>query len=128
MPASPSTLTAAVQNQDFTQHQAELQAKLREWFRVDFALFDAASGETLLPDRGGLGYDGWFCGQLCRTGRLRHGAELIVEEGPLAVLAIPTTIDGRHVVGVGTFSTDRAADDEQVGRIASKLERSPQDV
>ncbi len=104
-----------------TAWQSKLLAGLRQWFRAEFQLFDANTGELLHAGTQRTLSDEWVRGQLCRACALRATAEFIEDEEPLAVLAIPLQTADARVVAVGTFAIAKACDDEALARAASLL-------
>ncbi len=95
-------------------------------FGVPFALVDGRSGELLfrpedLPDS-----DWQLRGELCRVVASRGRAEIIQDEEPFAVLAVPLAdvgCDGR--VAVGSFVVRPVQPDEDVSDVARILGMSP---
>jgi putative nucleotidyltransferase with HDIG domain len=102
-----------------------LLSELGGWFHTDFQLFDADTGELI--DGAGRQPDSetWMRGRLCRECALRSSAEIIEEEDPLAVLAIPLHLAGSRVVAVGNFATTNTVDDEALARAGRKLGLEP---
>ena len=99
----------------------ELLSKLRQWFGIDFELFDSNAGEWVHTTAELSGGDSFVRGQLCRAAALRTGARFIEDENPLLVLAIPLRLADRRMVAVGTFVTHSVVEGESLVRAAKKL-------
>lgn len=86
-----------------------LAAEWTRWFGVELAVADGETGELLhQPDA--QPYHDWdTLGQLARAAGERGNPEVLAEEEPLAVLAIPVTRSGRRLTAVGVFATVDAA-------------------
>ncbi len=103
---------------------ADLQAlsKLRAWLGVDFHLVDADTGDVLChaPQQGAM--DVAMLGALCRVVAERGRAELLDDEEPLLVLAIPLpdAADGCRVA-MGLFVSTVELSKEQLLRAAQRL-------
>lgn len=92
--------------------QADARALATEWtrwFGAELAVADGDTGELLYrPDE--QPYHDWdILGQLARATGERGKPEILAEEEPLAVLAIPITRGGRRLTAVGVFATVDAA-------------------
>jgi GAF domain-containing protein len=97
-----------------------LRSELARWFDQDFRLVDVKSGE-LLSTGGPLGMDPSVLGPLCRQVADRQTAELIQEEEPVVVLAIPFEVSRQQVVAVSTFVTRAAHFDTDVRAVSTVL-------
>ena len=64
---------------------------LRRWFGVEFAVIDAETADVVSCPAGLAGGNWEVWAQLCRTVAERGRAEIIADEDPLYVLAIPGT-------------------------------------
>jgi putative nucleotidyltransferase with HDIG domain len=107
----------------------EVVSKLRAWFSVDFHLVDADSGEVLCyaPAQGSL--DVAMLGTLCRVVAERGRAELLDDEEPLLVLAIPLPANtDRREVAMGLFVSSAEISSEQLMRAVERLGMSPEDT
>jgi HD-GYP domain-containing protein (c-di-GMP phosphodiesterase class II) len=102
--------------------QASALGKLAEWFGIEFDLIDGETGEVI-HCAFDLGARDWSVrGQVCRAVAARGTAELIEEDDPLAVLAIPVRAGGeRTLVAVGTFVVSSSATPRQLARAAVTL-------
>lgn len=104
---------------------AQLGAELTRWFRAEFILLDGASGEVLGdegPHLSGLPQArDWWC-EVARTVAQRGRPEIIEEEGPLAVLAVPLASQGdASWVAVGMVVTRAPIAGERLARAAELL-------
>jgi putative nucleotidyltransferase with HDIG domain len=89
--------------------QADVLARLSEWFAVEFHLFDGSTGELLHRAASYSARDWDVLGELCRAVAARGKAELIEEIEPLLVMAVPVEADDRQsVVAVAAFVTRNA--------------------
>jgi putative nucleotidyltransferase with HDIG domain len=102
--------------------QADLLARLGNWFGVEFCLVDGATGEFLQDPCARPSGDWDTRGQLCRAVAARGNAELIEEATPLALLAIPVACDDDHgVVAVGAFIISHSFSSAQLDAAAATL-------
>ena len=117
-------LPPAVRRLGPTDHQAlEL---LEASFGVPFALVDGQSGELLYRPEGPPDSDWQLRGELCRVVARRGNPEIIQDEEPFAVLAVPLTdfgVDSR--VAVGSFLVRPVQQNEDVSEPAKVLGMSP---
>ncbi|HET6882741.1 MAG TPA: HD domain-containing phosphohydrolase [Pirellulales bacterium] len=99
----------------------EVSADLERWFCTGFSLIDGQTGEPveLSADHGRI--DWLMRGALCREVAQRGGPEIIEEDGPCLLLAIPFTSEKRSLVAVGAFLTRQAVDGADVNRVANML-------
>ncbi len=99
-----------------------LLTRLLGWFDVEFHLFDGATGALVhcAFDQGARDWD--LRGEICRAVAAAGRAEIIEEEPPLVVLAIPVRLaNGASWVAVGTFVTSHAVAANQLGQSAQLL-------
>ncbi len=108
--------------------QAESLAELREWFGVEFGLFDGNTGEMLHCAADRTARDWSACGQLCRVVAERGQAEFIEDDEPLLVLAIPLHGARNRIVAVATFVTGDSISGQQQLSVAARLGLSRQDA
>jgi HD-GYP domain-containing protein (c-di-GMP phosphodiesterase class II) len=95
---------------------------LREWFGVDFNVLDVASGHLVYRAAEQPCGDWDLRTELARQVASRRTAEVIAEEEPLAVVAIPRP--GRHgqdMVAVATFVTRPLGAHDDLARAAALL-------
>ncbi len=105
---------------------ADLQARLHEWFEVRFELFDGNSGDSLIAGDQTLTRDALVLGEMCRAVAGGGKAEIVEENEPLVVLAIPVQTDQQQtVVAVASFVTGNSVTPRQWVRIASGLQLNP---
>lgn len=107
----------------------EASRRVEEAFGVEFSLVDGRSGEVVYssPEQPGDEGQGWA--ELCRQVAERGGPELLADEPPLVVLAVPLPEeDEQTLVAVGTFATDRAPAADDVARAAERLGLEPETV
>jgi len=111
------------------QHSASVQraeSLLGRIFGRPFTILDGTSGDVLAEVSGELDDSAAIPVEFCRVVARRRHAEIIAEEGPLAMVAVPLEDDdGRTVVGVATFLTRPPAHDEELVRAASALGFDP---
>jgi HD-GYP domain-containing protein (c-di-GMP phosphodiesterase class II) len=108
--------------------RADSLAKLRQWFGVEFNLFDGNTGEMLHLATDGTQRDWNACGQFCRVVAERNHAEFIEDEEPLLVLAIPLHGARNSLVAVGTFVTEASISARQLSAVAKRLGLARQDA
>src|SRR4051794_29494060 len=70
---------------------AEVSTSLRSAFGAEFDLVDGTTGEPISCASDRTVSDWMLRGELCRTVAQRGRAELLLEDSPLAVLAIPVS-------------------------------------
>ena len=100
-----------------------------EWFGIEFHLVDGRTGEVIHCAFDQAARDWDLRGQLCRAVAAKQQAEIIEEEGPLVVLAIPVrTSNKQHLVAVGTFVTSHKATGPQLRMAAEMLGLEPEDA
>ena len=106
----------------------DLLCTLRGWFSVDFHLLDGDTGEVLrgAPEQEAMEFT--MLGPLGRVVAQRGRAELLDDEDPLIVLAIPMGPTDRSRVAVGVFVAATALSDAHVERTAGRLGRSPEET
>ncbi|MEX2114223.1 MAG: HD domain-containing phosphohydrolase [Pirellulales bacterium] len=107
----------------------EALCKLRAWLGIDFHLVDAESGDVLChaPNQGAL--DVAMLGALCRVVAERGRAELLDDEEPLLVLAIPLSdATDRRRVAMGVFVSTVEMASEQLLRAIERLGMSPEET
>jgi putative nucleotidyltransferase with HDIG domain len=99
LPASPEQISA-------TQHLVE---SLRKWFGIDFAIVDIDTGDVVRcpAELACCNWELW--GQMCRSMAHNDRAEVLVDEEPFYVLAIPA-IDERESrwIAAGVFTAKSA--------------------
>ncbi len=101
---------------------SELLAKLLEWFGIEFHLVDGATGELVHCAFDQTARDWSIRGELCRAVASRGTAEIIEEEEPLLVIAIPIQETAETtLVAVGTFVTRNTATVSQLFPAAEML-------
>ena len=86
----PSSFSgASCLENETTQTARRLVESLRRWFGVEFAVIDAETGDVVdcPAEYSGCNWGVW--GELCRAVAERGRAEVIADEDPLYVLAIP---------------------------------------
>ena len=106
-------------------HQA--LRRVEEAFGVEFSLVDGRSGELVYssPDQPGENEQVWA--ELCRQIAERGRPQLLAEEPPFVVLAVPLPeADGQVLVAVGTFVTHPAPAADDVTRAAQRLGLEPE--
>ncbi len=92
---------------------AELLTAAQAAFGVEFSLLDGNSGEVLQLAADHARLDWTLRGELCREVARRGSAEVIEDDDPLAILALPlAAADGATFVAVGTFLTRPVTADE----------------
>ena len=102
---------------------------VRRAFGVEFSLVDGRTGEVVQRSDSQPEADWAFFDALCREVARRGRPELIQEEEPLAVLALPLRGNGEHGnVAVGVFVTRRSAAEEEWRRAARTLGMDPQET
>ncbi len=100
---------------------AELLTAAQAAFGVEFSLLDGNSGEVLQLAADHARLDWTLRGELCREVARRGSAEVIEDDDPLAILALPlAAADGATFVAVGMFLTRPVTADES----PAGLERS----
>ncbi len=107
----------------------ELLSRLRAWFGIDFHLVDAESGDVLCyaPNQGAL--DVAMLGTLCRVVSERGRAELLDDEEPLLVLAIPLPAEkDRGEVAMGLFVSSAEVTAEQLSQLGERLGMTPHET
>ena len=105
---------------------ADLQARLREWFGVQFELFDGNSGDSLAAGAQTLTRDVLVLGEICRAVAGGGKAEIVEENEPLVVLAIPVRGDQQQMfVAVASFLTGHSTTPPQLAHIADGLQVRP---
>ena len=99
---------------------------LRRVFGVDFNLVDGNSGQLVYSSPEQPGRDWQMTAELCRQVQERGRPELIEEEPPFAVLALPLAgADDDLTVAVAMFVTCRVAADDDVAQAARLLGIDP---
>ena len=95
---------------ELSSWEADILNELMEAFTVEFDLVDGASGEPVHCAFDRTARDWGARGELCRAVAQRGRAELIEEDEPLVVMAIPIfRAPGQCLVAVGTFVTRNSA-------------------
>ena len=100
---------------------------LEQSFGVPFALIDGQSGELLLRPEGQPDCDWQLRGELCRVVERRGCPEIIQDEDPFAVFAVPLAaleVNGR--VAVGSFVVQPFQPNEDVTEAARLLGMVPE--
>lgn len=99
--------------------EADLRA-LENWFRAEFTLIDGAAGEILRLAGDHAGVDWSARVELAREVSRRQRVELIEEDEPWALLALPINHPANDdLVAVGAFLTRAAAGDGDSKRLAA---------
>lgn len=99
---------------------------LEAGFGVPFALVDGQSGELLHRPEGPPDSDWQLRGELCRVVARRGSPEIIQDEEPFAVLAVPLADFGADSrVAVGSFVVRPVQQNEDVSEPAKVLGMSP---
>ncbi len=104
-------------------------AKLRDWFGIDFHLIDTETGDVVCyaPNQGAL--EVGVLAALCRVVSERGTAELLDDEEPLLVLAVPLPdVADRKLVAMGLFVSNAEMTPEQLVRATARLGMSPADA
>lgn len=105
------------------RHALEL---LDQGFGTPFAMVDGRSGELLFRPQGPADSDWQLRGELCRVVASRKRPEIIQDEDPFIVLALPLmglTSEGR--VAVGSFVVRQVGPDEDLSESARLLGMPP---
>jgi putative nucleotidyltransferase with HDIG domain len=106
----------------------ELGELLARAFGVEFAILDGQSGELLAAASGQPDCDWALRAELCREVARRGRPELIEDEDPLLVLAVPfSPPEGGSRVAVGTFVSRPVEPHEDFGRAADLLGMRPEE-
>lgn len=101
---------------------AELRDLLERTLGVEFTILDGLTGEVLWAASGQPACDGDLQAELCREVARRGRPELICDEDPFLVLALPlTSPDGGSQVAVGTFVARPVGLDEDLSHPAGLL-------
>ncbi len=118
-----------VSKRDPSGWHSDLLAKLLNWFGIEFHLVDGNTGEPLHCAFDQTARDWSVLGQLCRAVATRAKAEIIEEEGPLTVMAVPIREVGEQsVVAIGTFVTSPCVSQAQLAQAAEMLGLEPADA
>jgi putative nucleotidyltransferase with HDIG domain len=100
---------------DQQARHGNLLARLLEWFGIEFHLVDGETGELLHCAFDQTARDWAIRGELCRAVANRGTAEIIEDESPLLVMAIPIRESAdATLVAVGTFVTSNTATPTQL--------------
>jgi HD-GYP domain-containing protein (c-di-GMP phosphodiesterase class II) len=100
--------------------------RLKRAFGVEFDLVDAASGELLQRSADQPRSDWSIRGELCREVARRGRAEIIQDEDPFLLLALPLSVpETPPAVAVATFVGRSVSADEDVSRSARCLGIDP---
>jgi putative nucleotidyltransferase with HDIG domain len=111
------------------QPDAGLGELLRRAFGVELTILDGQSGEVLRAASGPPARDWTLRAELCREVARRGRPELIDEEDPFLVLALPLTLsDGSSQVAVGTFVSRQVGPQEDLSRAAELLGMRPEEA
>ena len=106
---------------------AALHTALQRTVGTEVTLLDGTSGDVFQPASGPPARDWGLRGEMCREVARRGRPELIEEEDPLLVLAIPLSDDQRGcVVGVGTFVSRGVSLSEDLARSAEAMGMDPE--
>ena len=117
-----SELCGSVIARELTARESKTLATLAQWFGIEFDLVEGETGEQVHCAFDVASRDWSIRGEVCRAVSQRGSAEIIEDDDPLAVLAIPLPADAeRDLVAVGTFVTSQAATPRQLARIATAL-------
>ncbi len=109
--------------------EADVLEELANGFAVEFDLVDGMSGEPLHWALDRTTRDGSTRGELCRAVARRGRAELIADEEPLLVMAIPISRSAdQSRVAIGTFVTGNSVSADDLGRAARTLGLDPADA
>src|SRR5262245_8776103 len=108
--------------------EVDALARLCQWFGVEFHLFAGSTGELVHCAFDHRSRDWGTRGQLCRVVAERGTTELIEEEEPLVVLAIPIAGPRHTMVAVGTFVTTHIVPPNRLGAISELLGLEPADA
>ncbi|HVA50034.1 MAG TPA: HD domain-containing phosphohydrolase [Pirellulales bacterium] len=99
--------------------------ELRGWLKTDFSLLDGQTGEVLELAADHRRVDWTTRGELCREVARRRRVEVIDENGPCLLLAIPLFSSGEATeVAVGAFLS-RPADECDAAGVADLLGTTP---
>ena len=99
---------------------------LESCFGIPFALVDGKSGELLHRPEGLPDADWQLRGELCRVVTRRGCPEIIQDEDPFVVLAVPLAeIGAAERVAVGSFVVRAMRPDEDISEAAKVLGMSP---
>jgi putative nucleotidyltransferase with HDIG domain len=107
----------------------ELLAKLHGWFAIDFHLVDGVTGEVirLAPEQRGVDFT--ILAEICRAVHQRGQPEILDDEEPLLVLAIPIDAPADHGrVAVGVFLATIPLTAPLLLRTAERLGRGPEEA
>ena len=125
-------LPREAEDRDASAHAAEqatLLGKLLGWFDVEFHLFDGDSGQLVHCAFDQAARDWDLRGEICRAVATAGRAEIIEEEAPLVVLAIPVHLaTAGSRVAVGTFVTSHAAGPRELEQAAQLLGLESEDA
>ncbi len=114
---------------DQQARRGNLLARLLEWFGIEFHLVDGETGELLHCAFDQTARDWAIRGELCRAVANRGTAEIIEDETPLLVIAIPTHESAEAtLVAVGTFVTSNTATPTQLLLAGEMLGIEPSDA
>jgi putative nucleotidyltransferase with HDIG domain len=107
----------------------ELLGLLERTFGTPFTLIDATTGEVLSASSGQPQWDQGLFGELCREVSRRNRVELIAEEGPVAVLAVPCSCGAAEAyVATALFITRPLAQGDDLPCAAERLGMSATEI
>ncbi len=100
----------------------ESRKLLAQAFAADFTMLDGLTGEVLCSGADQPGVDWPLCSQLCGEVARRGRPELIDDEDPFLVLALPLAMpEGHSRVAVGTFATREVGPRENISQAARRM-------
>ena len=111
------------------QNAANYADTFGEWFGVAFAVVDSQSGDVVCGGDEQPCGDWALRGELCRAMIHTRQPEVIVEEGPVCVLALPPALVGsRHLVATATFVSRHDVTDGERQSVSKLLGLSDDDA
>ena len=114
---------------DRIQNAAYYAGRLTDWFGVSFAVVDASTGDVLYGAEAQPCGDWATRGELCRAMVHVQQPEIIAEDGPISVLALPPTrAGGEHFVATATFVGRHDTTDGEVDAVARSLGLKEEDA
>lgn len=99
----------------------EKSAELERWLGTEISILDGESGELIACPSQQRRIDWLLRGVLCREVSARGRPEIIEENDPWVMLAVPFECDGRPLVAVGVFLCRAATEARDHGRLARLL-------
>jgi hypothetical protein len=120
-----STNASATSDEAALQAFAELADDLQLALGTAFAIWDRNSGECLWNSPEQPNADDSTRGTLVSVMKAQASAEILAEEEPLVVLALPLQLDERSLVATGTFALRQVTEDDDVTGAARLLGLDP---